>query len=75
MIGYSWVDAHLVVLGSPGVGWPVAWKRLVLVLIGTLPFNQCTLLHPLTCNLVRICRLFHSHDATTYIWAQGCSSP
>ncbi|KZP19305.1 hypothetical protein FIBSPDRAFT_1045659 [Athelia psychrophila] len=34
IIGYSWVDAHLVVLGSPGVGWPVAWKRLLLVLIG-----------------------------------------
>ncbi|KZP26783.1 hypothetical protein FIBSPDRAFT_731732 [Athelia psychrophila] len=35
IIGYSWVDAHLIVVGAPGVGWPVAWKRLLLVIIGS----------------------------------------
>lgn len=33
-MGYSWIDAHLLVVGSPGVGWPVAWKRFVLIMIG-----------------------------------------
>ncbi|KAI5117073.1 hypothetical protein M0805_007950 [Coniferiporia weirii] len=34
IVGYSWIDAHLVVIGNPGVGWPIAWKRFVLVMIG-----------------------------------------
>ncbi|THH07358.1 hypothetical protein EW145_g3442 [Phellinidium pouzarii] len=34
VIGYSWIDAHLVVVGNPGIGWSVAWKRFVLVMIG-----------------------------------------
>lgn len=38
VMGYSWVDAHLPLVGSPGIGWPIAWKRFVTVIIGT--FNQ-----------------------------------
>ncbi|KAL0565348.1 hypothetical protein V5O48_016677 [Marasmius crinis-equi] len=35
IVGYSWVDAHLAPFASPGVGWDVAWKRFVLVAIGS----------------------------------------
>ncbi|TDL18689.1 hypothetical protein BD410DRAFT_900749 [Rickenella mellea] len=34
IMGYSWIDSHLVVYGSPGIGWHVAWRRFVLVIIG-----------------------------------------
>ncbi|KZT25917.1 hypothetical protein NEOLEDRAFT_1132953 [Neolentinus lepideus HHB14362 ss-1] len=35
IVGYSWIDGHLPVLGNPGVGWSIAWKRWVLVVIGS----------------------------------------
>ncbi|KAK1223613.1 hypothetical protein PQX77_013510 [Marasmius sp. AFHP31] len=35
IVGYSWVDGHLVSYGSPGIGWEVAWRRFVLVSIGS----------------------------------------
>ena len=46
ILGYSWVDGHFVQVISPGVGWSVAWKRAVLVLIGRhlfsrLEFSSC----------------------------------
>ena len=34
-MGYSWIDGHLPVAGSPGIGWPIAWKRFVQVMIGS----------------------------------------
>ncbi|THH16060.1 hypothetical protein EW146_g4511 [Bondarzewia mesenterica] len=34
IVGYSWIDGHLPTVGNPGIGWPVAWKRWVLVVIG-----------------------------------------
>ncbi|EJD03603.1 uncharacterized protein FOMMEDRAFT_133035 [Fomitiporia mediterranea MF3/22] len=34
IVGYSWIDANLNVVGNPGIGWPIAWKRFVLVMIG-----------------------------------------
>jgi hypothetical protein len=34
IIGYSWIDGHLRVLSNPGIGWSVAWRRWVLVMIG-----------------------------------------
>jgi hypothetical protein len=34
IIGYSWIDGHYAQVGSPGIGWPVAWRRWVLVVIG-----------------------------------------
>ncbi|KAM0749035.1 hypothetical protein T439DRAFT_327526 [Meredithblackwellia eburnea MCA 4105] len=34
IVGYSWIDTHLVSLGNPGVGASIAWRRAVLVLIG-----------------------------------------
>ena len=36
IVGYSWVDGHLTVIDSPGVGWSIAWKRFVLVAIGAI---------------------------------------
>ena len=34
VVGYSWLDGHLPMIGNPGKGWNVAWKRWVLVVIG-----------------------------------------
>ncbi|GAA5854342.1 hypothetical protein JCM9279_004726 [Rhodotorula babjevae] len=34
VVGYSWQDTHLPSLGNPGVGYSVAWRRALLVLIG-----------------------------------------
>lgn len=34
IVGYSWVNSHLDPPGNPGVGVNVAWRRIVLVLIG-----------------------------------------
>ncbi|EIN05213.1 hypothetical protein PUNSTDRAFT_107508 [Punctularia strigosozonata HHB-11173 SS5] len=34
VVGYSWIDAKLPLFGNPGIGWPIAWKRFVLVMIG-----------------------------------------
>lgn len=33
-VGYSWIDGHLFVVGSPGIGWEVVWKRFVVVAAG-----------------------------------------
>ncbi|TFK50476.1 hypothetical protein OE88DRAFT_1736022 [Heliocybe sulcata] len=35
IVGYSWIDGHLPTYGNPGVGWSIAWRRWVLVLIGS----------------------------------------
>ena len=40
IMGYSWIDGHLVTISSPGIGWPIAWKRWVLVVIGTYDFHE-----------------------------------
>lgn len=40
IVGYSWVDGHLQVINSPGVGWPIAWKRFVLVVIGKMLLSR-----------------------------------
>jgi len=34
-VGYSWIDGYLPIVGSTGVGWTVAWKRWVLVVVGS----------------------------------------
>ncbi|KIP09379.1 hypothetical protein PHLGIDRAFT_86838 [Phlebiopsis gigantea 11061_1 CR5-6] len=34
VIGFSWIDGHLVIAENPGVGWDIAWKRFVTVMIG-----------------------------------------
>ncbi|EKM50877.1 uncharacterized protein PHACADRAFT_151282 [Phanerochaete carnosa HHB-10118-sp] len=33
--GYSWIDGHLPTVGNPGLGWDVAWRRFVNVIIGS----------------------------------------
>lgn len=33
-IGYSWIDVHLTVTVSSGIGIEVAWRRMLLVLVG-----------------------------------------
>ncbi|KAJ3778200.1 hypothetical protein FB446DRAFT_714691 [Lentinula raphanica] len=35
VMGYSWVDGHVVQFSSPGIGWSIAWKRFTLVIIGS----------------------------------------
>ncbi|KIM71841.1 hypothetical protein PILCRDRAFT_93686 [Piloderma croceum F 1598] len=34
IVGYSWIDGHLPIVGTPGIGWTVAWKRWTLVVVG-----------------------------------------
>lgn len=34
IVGYSWIDSHLVMVSNSGVGVHVAWKRVLLVVIG-----------------------------------------
>ncbi|KAJ7261026.1 hypothetical protein C8J57DRAFT_1184384 [Mycena rebaudengoi] len=34
VVGYSWIDGHIVQFATPGIGWSVAWKRGTLVVIG-----------------------------------------
>ncbi|CCM03466.1 uncharacterized protein FIBRA_05599 [Fibroporia radiculosa] len=36
IVGYSWIDSHLLIFGNVGFGWPVAWRRWVLVVIGAV---------------------------------------
>lgn len=38
VVGYSWLDGNLQILGNPGIGWPIAWKRFVTVMIGMFGF-------------------------------------
>ncbi|UZJ53579.1 hypothetical protein CBS101457_002899 [Exobasidium rhododendri] len=33
-VGYSWINTHLTVLANSGVGYTLAWKRALLVIIG-----------------------------------------
>nr|GAT57032.1 predicted protein [Mycena chlorophos] len=34
IVGYSWVDSHIVQFSTPGIGWSIAWRRWALVMIG-----------------------------------------
>ncbi|KAF7311860.1 hypothetical protein MIND_00196700 [Mycena indigotica] len=34
VVGYSWLDTHLVVIGNQGVGISLGWRRALLVMIG-----------------------------------------
>jgi hypothetical protein len=46
VVGYSWVDGHTVQVSTPGIGWSVAWKRWVLVMIGCLASFVIMMLPP-----------------------------
>ena len=50
IVGYSWLDTHITVLGNPGKGWDIAWRRWVLVSIGASAAN---ITHPGTWYLPR----------------------
>lgn len=70
IIGYSWINGHLLVVGNPGIGWPVAYKRCITVLIGTLQNHNRTLVaHAAT--RIRRCCLFHFDDAPAQIRPQS----
>ncbi|KZT41392.1 hypothetical protein SISSUDRAFT_305773 [Sistotremastrum suecicum HHB10207 ss-3] len=34
IVGYSWIDGHLELVADPGVGWNLAWRRFLLVVLG-----------------------------------------
>ncbi|KZT02812.1 uncharacterized protein LAESUDRAFT_729774 [Laetiporus sulphureus 93-53] len=46
IVGYSWLDGHITVLGDVGIGWPVAWRRFVLVIIGSVASFVVMILPP-----------------------------
>jgi len=35
IVGYSWIDGNIPIIGNPGIGWTVAWKRWILVVTGS----------------------------------------
>ncbi|KAI0070747.1 hypothetical protein K474DRAFT_1631398 [Panus rudis PR-1116 ss-1] len=35
VMGYSWLDGHIPVLGNVGIGWSIVWRRWLLVMIGS----------------------------------------
>lgn len=44
VVGYSWIDGNLAgIFQNVGIGWEVAWRRWVLVMIGKFfPFHPCS---------------------------------
>ncbi|KAF9446717.1 hypothetical protein P691DRAFT_776668 [Macrolepiota fuliginosa MF-IS2] len=48
VVGYSYQDQHILVPGSPGSGFNVAWKRFVLVVIGVAAAFIVSFLPPST---------------------------
>jgi len=46
IVGYSWIDGHLPLISNVGIGWPVAWKRWTLVMIGSAASFILMLLPP-----------------------------
>jgi hypothetical protein len=48
VIGYSYQDVHLMLPGSPGFGFTIAWRRLVLVICGVVAAFLASLLPPST---------------------------
>jgi len=46
IVGYSWIDGHLPVISDVGIGWPVAWKRWTLVMIGSVASFVVMMLPP-----------------------------
>jgi len=53
VVGYSWVDANLALLGNPGVGVKLAWKRALLVIIGfTAAFIVMFFPYPITSRVL-----------------------
>lgn len=46
VVGYSIIDTRLARMGNPGVGYNVAWRRGLLVIIGAVsaffrPYSPC----------------------------------
>jgi len=46
IVGYSWIDGHLPLVSNVGIGWPVAWRRWTLVMIGSAASFILMLLPP-----------------------------
>lgn len=53
IVGYSWVDTHLQVTASSGIGIDVAWRRTVLVMVGlTVAFLVMVFPRPVSSRLL-----------------------
>ncbi|KAJ3517352.1 hypothetical protein NLJ89_g569 [Agrocybe chaxingu] len=48
VVGYSYQEVHIILPGSPGYGWSVAWRRFVLVTIGVVAAFITSFLPPST---------------------------
>lgn len=46
IVGYSWQDARNPIPGNPGIGWDVAWRRFIEVLIGAAASYVMAVLPP-----------------------------
>jgi len=58
IIGYSWQNAHNPAPSSIGWGWPIAWRRLVCVLIGISIAFVWTYVPPVTTQKISIRRTY-----------------
>ncbi|GAA5916520.1 hypothetical protein JCM6882_003571 [Rhodosporidiobolus microsporus] len=52
IVGYSWQDSNLPSVGNPGIGYELAWKRALLVVIGTGIAAVAMLLPPVSTRLL-----------------------
>ena len=72
IVGYSWVDGHLEVINSPGIGWPLAWKRFVLVVIGNhIYLHYICFIVVSNTTLYRFCGCVNHDDDSPYVRTQG----
>ncbi|KAH9925739.1 uncharacterized protein B0H18DRAFT_1007982 [Fomitopsis serialis] len=69
VIGYSWLDGHIAVLGNVGVGWSVAWRRFVLVIIGVAASSVMMILPPQSARRSVRLRCASSLSALSYLYS------
>jgi len=69
IIGYSWLDGHIAVLGNVGIGWSVAWRRFVLVVIGVAASSIMMILPPQSARRSVRLRCASSLSALSYLYS------
>ncbi|TFY63497.1 hypothetical protein EVJ58_g3215 [Rhodofomes roseus] len=69
IIGYSWLDGHIAVLGNVGIGWGVAWRRFVLVIIGVAASSIMMILPPQSARRSVRLRCASTMSAISYLYS------
>ncbi|PCH37055.1 hypothetical protein WOLCODRAFT_140699 [Wolfiporia cocos MD-104 SS10] len=69
VVGYSWLDGHLVIVGNVGIGWSVAWRRWVLVTIGCVASFIVMILPPSSARKSVRLRCASTISSLSYIYS------